>query len=182
VTVYTRRGDDGRTNLPAGDRVIKCDARFEALGTIDELDAHLGLCMVAAANVPEVREPLEPIQAELLSSGAVFAAAASKASPPIDAKRLEDAVTRMEQQVDELTASLPKLTNFILPGGCELSARLHVARTVCRRAERRVVAVNAGAKMPPSLVKYLNRLSDLLFVLARAANAAAGLGDTPWTR
>ena len=178
MALYTRTGDDGTTARPGGNRISKAEAIVEAGGAVEELNAHLGLCLVQtrADGLGDVTGALEAAQDDLFAVGAILAVEGTGRPAPVT---LDDApVERMEQTLDEINASLPPLTTFILPGGTELASRLHVARTVCRRAERQAVA--AGA--PPVVVRHLNRLGDLLFALARRANAAAGREDQPWPR
>ena len=178
MKLYTGGGDDGFTVRADGRRVAKCDPQCDAVGTIDELSAHVGLCLSAAgaAGQGEIGEALAGVQAELLTIGAAVAAGAA-AKGGIE----NTAVTRLERSIDRFWDRLPPLEHFILPGGCEAACRLHVARTVCRRAERGVAAlVQGGTAVPASVLRYLNRLSDLLFALARAANAAAGTEEQIW--
>jgi len=181
VKIYTKTGDAGETALFGGGRVPKDHARVAAYGDVDELNAACGL---ARALAPEAfgRALLERIQRELFTVGAELAspdpAKLARVLPraPI---ALAD-VAALEQAIDEHEARLEPLTHFILPGGGPKAAALHVARTVCRRAERSVVALARAAPLNPALLPYLNRLSDLLFVLARAADRAAGHADMPW--
>ncbi len=179
MRLFTKTGDDGTTGRPGGGRIGKDDPRVSALGAIDELNTHLGLCLQCGAADARLREALEPVQRELLAAGALLAAAGTDARPNV---RLDDAaVARMEGQISDIEGRLPKLEHFIVPGGGEAACRLHVGRAVCRRAERAAVAArNAADDVPSVVLRYLNRLSDLLFVLARAANADAGIEDTPW--
>jgi len=163
MKLYTKTGDEGSTLHPDG-KLRKTDPRVAANGTVDELNACLGLCIQGAAGMQDVREALVPLQVELFAVGALLAGSESGA--------LDDAaVGRMETQIDAAWEQLPELTHFIVPGGCELACRLHVARTVCRRAERTIVAVcDAGHTVAPIVLRYINRLGDLLFALARLAN------------
>ncbi len=170
--IYTRGGDRGETSLGDGSRVSKLDCRIAAFGAVDELNAAIGV--VLAGVVPdELRPPLERIQNELFDVGADL-------SVPVGVEgrlRVEQsAVDRLEALCDRFNEALPELRSFVLPGGTEAAARLHVARTVCRRAERDALAADVN----PLVVVYLNRLSDLLFILARAANAAAGQPEPLW--
>jgi len=170
--IYTRGGDTGETSLGDGSRVSKLDPRIAAYGAVDELNAALGV--VLAGEAPdELRGPLERIQNELFDVGADL-------SVPVGVEgrlRVEQSgVDRLEALCDRFNDGLPELRSFVLPGGTEAAARLHVARTVCRRAEREALA----AGVSPLAVVYLNRLSDLLFILARAANAAAGQPEPLW--
>jgi cob(I)alamin adenosyltransferase len=173
--IYTRAGDQGETSLGDGSRVSKLDCRIGAFGTVDELNSALGL--VLAGDVPEpMREPLERIQNELFDVGADL----SVPWGVTDRLRVEqELIDRLEQLCDEFNADLPELRSFVLPGGTETSARLHVARTICRRAEREVLLGAQEVDLNPLVLAYLNRLSDLLFILARAANAG---GEEPLWR
>ena len=178
MRIYTRTGDDGTTGLYGGSRVSKADPRVEAYGGVDEANAAIGLAR-AAGLAPAVDEVLARAQASLFDLGATLATPASKApatKPPGDPE-----IAALERAIDALEAGLPPLKTFVLPGGSDAAARLHLARTVCRRAERGVVRLADSERVDPLLVRYLNRLSDLLFVQARAANAAAKVPDVPWT-
>jgi cob(I)alamin adenosyltransferase len=181
MRIYTRTGDQGETGLFGGGRVAKNHPRVAAYGDVDELNAVLGLVRAEAG--PSFHgELLEAIQRDLFSIGGHLAtpdpekvqAALSKAS--LEADR----INQMERAMDEAETVLPPLRAFILPGGTRLSATLHLARTVCRRAERSVVALHATSPVPEVFLVYLNRLSDLLFVLARVANQRAGQSDVTW--
>ena len=174
--IYTRGGDGGETSLGDGSRVSKLDCRIGAFGIVDELNSALGV--VLAGDVPErLREPLTRIQNELFDVGADL----SVPWGVTDRLRVEQAmIDRLEQWCDELNAELPELRSFVLPGGTEAAARLHVARTVCRRAEREVLLGSEEVELNPLVLVYLNRLSDLLFILARSANAAAGVDEPLW--
>jgi len=181
VKIYTRTGDQGTTGLFGGDRVAKCHPRLAAYGTLDELNSVLGVLALNLAPELAAHAPLQLIQQDLFALGALLA------TPPAKARRLEQRLTRptwpvpaMEADIDRLTALAPAMTHFVLPGGCPGSAHGHLARTVCRRAEREVVALAASEPVPPEVVVYLNRLSDWLFALSRAANAQAGVEDVKW--
>lgn len=175
--IYTRGGDAGETSLGDGSRVAKTDARIEVYGTVDELNSTLGVAL--CADVPETYRPwLERVQNELFDLGADL-------SVPFDDPRerlrvTPEQVAWLEQLCDRVNEELSELTSFVLPGGTEAAARLHVARTVCRRAERLAVGLAGRASVNPAGLAYLNRLSDLLFILARGANAAAGGGEPLW--
>ena len=174
--IYTRGGDKGQTSLGDGSRVSKLDGRIEAFGAVDELNAALGV--VLAGELPaELREALARVQNELFDLGADLSVPAG-----VDGRlRVEQSmVDRLEQDCDRFNAELPELRSFVLPGGTEAAARLHVARTLCRRAERDVLRAAAEHEVGPLVAVYLNRLSDLLFVLARAANALAGQDEPLW--
>jgi cob(I)alamin adenosyltransferase len=179
MKIYTRTGDDGSTGLIGGTRVAKDDAAIESYGTVDELNAAIGLAAVVAD--VELRRWLQQVQAELFTIGSHLATPAESAGtsslPTIDVAW----VARLESQVDATEATLSPLRNFILPGGTELAARLHQARTVCRRAERLLVALARERQVDPAILTYMNRLSDWLFVQARRANHLAGAPDVPWT-
>jgi cob(I)alamin adenosyltransferase len=174
--IYTRGGDAGETSLGDGSRVSKLDARIAAYGTVDELNAAVGV-VVAGACPDTIREVLLRVQNELFDLGADL-------SVPIeDEARLrvtQEQVDGLEDECDRFNAELPELKSFVLPGGSEAAARLHVARTVCRRAEREALIAAAAHDVNPLALVYLNRLSDLLFILARAANAADGRVEPLW--
>lgn len=177
VRIYTRTGDKGQTALLGGDRVAKDDIRVEAYGTVDELNAALGVAR-AACQDPALDGQLARIQNELFELGADLA------DPRVGAGaggRLGEAhVQALEAEIDGFTAEVPPLRHFVLPGGGDLGARLHLARTVARRAERRAVTLAQTAPVPAVAVRYLNRLSDWLFAAARAANHRAGAPEVTW--
>jgi cob(I)alamin adenosyltransferase len=174
--IYTRGGDGGETSLGDGSRVSKLDCRIGAFGTVDELNSALGV--VLAGEVPNgLREPLTRIQNELFDVGADL----SVPWGVTDRLRVEqEMIDRLEGLCDAFNAELPELRSFVLPGGTEAAARLHVARTICRRAERDVLVGSEEVELNPLVLVYLNRLSDLLFILARSANAAAGVDEPLW--
>ncbi|MCC6464466.1 MAG: cob(I)yrinic acid a,c-diamide adenosyltransferase [Planctomycetes bacterium] len=181
MKIYTKTGDDGSTGLFGGQRVPKHDVRVAAYGTVDELNSLLGLAAAEPGDA-EVRSLLPVQQAELFALGSQLAAGdgQTKGLPDLSAGMVET----LEGQIDRFTAELPPLTAFILPGGTRLAATLHLARTVCRRAEREVSAIRdtlprMAVRVMPGL-KYMNRLSDWLFVLARLANHRAKVADIPW--
>lgn len=177
--IYTRTGDEGETGLFGGGRVPKSDDRVAAYGQVDELNAALGWVM-ARLEDDEVRERLTTIQGDLFALGAHLAtppdAASRKHLPPLPGERPGE----FEGWIDAAETELEPLRSFILPGGSEAGAALHLARTVCRRAERAVVALAAEHDVEPSILVYLNRLSDLLFDFARLVNHRAGQEETPW--
>ena len=177
MKIYTRTGDKGETSLFGGSRVSKNDRRIEAYGTIDELNSHLGLCRAAtlAANIDA---ELDRAQSDLFDIGAFLAAPGSDKFPSVSADRVGD----LERAIDAMESALMPLKTFIVPGGSESAARLHVARTVCRRAERRVIALEESSPEMLTTIAYLNRLSDFLFVAARRANQLQGVADTPWNK
>jgi cob(I)alamin adenosyltransferase len=174
--IYTRGGDAGETSLGDGSRVSKLDARIAAYGAVDEINAAVGV--VVAGECPEqIRDVLVRVQNELFDLGADL-------SVPLEhGGRLrvsQEQVDRLEDECDRFNAELPDLKSFVLPGGSEAAAGLHVARTVCRRAEREALVAAGSHDVSPLALVYLNRLSDLLFILARAANAASGNEEPLW--
>jgi cob(I)alamin adenosyltransferase len=175
--IYTRAGDGGETSLGDGSRVPKLDCRIGAFGTVDELNAALGV-VLADPGLPErLRGLLELVQNDLFDVGADLCVPFGVT----DRLRVEQgSVDRLEHWCDELNADLPMLKSFILPGGTEASARLHVARTTCRRAERDALVANEENGINPLVLAYLNRLSDFLFIAARTANAEAGRDEPLW--
>ena len=175
--IYTRAGDAGETSLGDGSRVPKLDCRIGAFGAVDELNAALGV-VLAESDLPEsLRAALSRIQNDLFDVGADL----SVPFGVTDRLRVDQsAVDRLEQLCDELNADLPTLKSFILPGGTEAAARLHVARTTCRRAERDALAANEQNGINPLVLAYLNRLSDFLFIAARTANADTGHDEPLW--
>jgi len=178
VKIYTRTGDGGETSLFDGTRARKDDARVDAYGEVDELNAWLGF---VRASDPDgtVNDALLLIQRDLFALGAQLADPGDKLAPRVTkAVIADDHVVRLEALIDRLEDGLPALRRFILAGGTQTGAALHVARTVCRRAERRIVGLEPP--VDPVLVRYVNRLSDLLFVLARHENHRAGAGETEW--
>ena len=176
--IYTRTGDDGTTGLLGASRVPKHDARVEAYGSVDELNAALGMA-VALDGDRALAADLAMIQSSLFQVGAELATADESMLQKLSRVADED-ITALEGVIDRLETGLPPLTKFILPGGTPLAAQLHLARTVCRRAERRVTALSEHVSVDARIVKYLNRLADLLFVAARWANHRAGVTETTW--
>jgi cob(I)alamin adenosyltransferase len=180
--IYTRTGDTGETALFGGGRTRKSDSRVAAYGEVDELNAILG---IAALKVTDgwIRWRLQLLQADLFSLGAHLATPPAREGrrtpqlPPLP----EERVAELERWMDEASAALPELRSFILPGGSEGGAALHLARTVCRRAERAVVALAGDDVVHPAILAFLNRLSDFLFVAARRENALAGAAEKPWS-
>jgi cob(I)alamin adenosyltransferase len=178
VKLYTRTGDAGETSLFDGTRARKDDPRVDAYGEVDELNAWLGLIRASAID-SSLDAELVAIQRDLFALGAQLADPADKLAPRVAKAVIDDEhVVRLEQLIDRLDAEVPPLRRFILAGGTPAGAALHVARTVCRRAERRVVALSPP--VDPVLVRYVNRLSDLLFVLARVVNHRGGAPETEW--
>lgn len=184
MRIYTRTGDDGETGLFGGGRVPKCHARIAAYGDVDELNSAFGWCSAASSALAGLDGRLAREQALLFTIGSWLATppeAGESARRHLPAWP-DGAPAVLEREIDAWDAQLTPLTTFILPGGTELAARLHLARTICRRAERAVVALAADPEqqVDPRAIVYLNRLSDWLFTAARAANAAAGRADVPW--
>ena len=182
MKIYTKTGDKGETGLFGGRRVSKADPRVEAYGTVDELNAHVGWA-VSLLEEPPLQEALRSIQSELLTVGADLATPPGLA-PAVTARTVRlppGASTRLEALIDQWDSGLPPLTQFILPGGCPAASSLQVCRAVCRRAERTVVGLERSSPVNPEVVVYLNRLSDLLFVLARWVNAKRGVSEPVWS-
>jgi cob(I)alamin adenosyltransferase len=179
--IYTRTGDAGETGLFGGGRVSKDHPRVEAYGDVDELNSFVGLarCIEPLQRIDEV---LAPVQRDLFAIGALLATPdAAKMHEQLAKARIDDArIRELEGAIDECDAELEPLRAFVLPGGTPKASTLHVARTVCRRAERRVVSLGREQDIPALVVIYLNRLSDLLFVLARVATRRAGAGEVTW--
>jgi cob(I)alamin adenosyltransferase len=178
MKIYTRTGDGGQTSLFGGARVSKADPRVDAYGEVDELNAWLGFVRSSTLD-RDLDEAIIRLQRDLFAVGARLADPSSKIAPRVAKATLQDAdVERLEALIDRLDGELPPLTRFILAGGSPAGAALHVARGVCRRAERRMIALEPA--VDAVLIRYINRLSDLLFVMARAANRRAGVTETEW--
>lgn len=180
MKIYTRTGDEGETGLFGGGRVSKTHPRVEAYGDVDELNASVGLAR-AIELMPRIDEVLVPIQRDLFAIGALLATPdREKMKRHLEKASIdEQRISELERAIDAGDDELEPLKSFIVPGGTPKAAALHVARTVCRRAERRVIALGQ-AEIPSIVVVYLNRLSDLLFTLARVANRRAGAGEVTW--
>jgi cob(I)alamin adenosyltransferase len=186
--IYTKTGDTGETSLFDNSRVSKADPRVDAYGEVDEVNACLGAALAAglsdgpaeAGHYADIAAVLTSIQKDLFAVGARHAHPSSRIAGRVTkATVTEEQIEQLERTIDRLEGELPPLRRFILPGGSPAGALLHLARTVCRRAERRVVGLGADA-VEPGVVIYLNRLSDLLFVMARAVNRRAGIAETEW--
>ena len=178
MKIYTRAGDDGSTGLIGGRRVRKSDVRIECYGTVDELSAAIGVAAVVAP--PPLAARLRAAQNDLFVLGSHLAAPAD-GKVAVSLPPLEDSIaTRLEGEIDVAEADLLPLRSFILPGGGEAAARLHLARTVCRRAERLIIALADQQAVPAPILRYVNRLSDWLFVQARWCNRREGIDDVPW--
>jgi cob(I)alamin adenosyltransferase len=180
--VYTRRGDSGETSLVGGQRVAKDDLRIEAYGTLDELNSFIGLARESAAASPELNwlsSILLRVQHELFNAGSILATLPADVHP--NQPRVTEAdAEQLEREMDTMNEALEPLRSFVLPGGCRLNAELHVCRTVCRRAERICVSLGREDSVDPAIVKYLNRLSDAVFVWSRWASHQLGKPETLW--
>lgn len=186
MKIYTRQGDDGSTSLLGNRRVLKSDLRIEACGTLDELNAAIGVVVASLNDLAgdeqfgALADRLLRVQGELFVLGAHVAVAEGRPVPS-SVPRLEgDLIARLEQEIDQAESQLEPLRSFILPGGSTPSAHLHQARAICRRAERLMVALDKAQSAPRHAIAYLNRLADWLFVQARLANRLAGIEDIPW--
>ncbi len=179
MKIYTRTGDDGTTGLLGPGRVPKSAPRVEAYGAVDELNAVLGT-LGALPGAQAYAAELGAIQSALFDVGAELATVVNASGTESPPRVSPTAIQTLEAWIDRFETDLPALRNFILPGGSALAAQFHLARTVCRRAERRVVALAGAEAVPADVVRYLNRLADLLFVMARHANHRAGIADVEW--
>lgn len=173
MKIYTRTGDAGQTSIVGGQRLPKTAPRIEAYGTVDELNSHLGLLAADASTPAPQRQLLLNVQNSLFNVGGFLA------GMPSDGLSDND-ILEIEQSIDAMDRELPPLREFILPGGSILAARAHIARTVCRRAERRILACADEIKLPPTLPAFINRLSDWLFTFARFANLRAEIAENTW--
>lgn len=174
MTIYTKTGDTGRTSLFGGKRVLKCEKLVDICGSLDELNSWIGL-VASELKVVEVQSFLFLIQSDLFTIGSILAGSPGEIGP------LNARVGQMETKIDVLERELPKLTNFVLPGGNWLAADTHIARSICRRVERQAVALVQKQAVDVRILKYLNRLSDLLFMLARFINKQAGIEEKTWS-
>lgn len=181
MKIYTKTGDAGMTGLFGGGRVPKDDARVDAYGDVDELNAVIGAAR-ATGPMPRVDEVLVAVQRDLFAIGALLATPdVAKMHDHLAKARIDEArIAELERAIDACDSELEPLKAFIIPGGTPKAAELHVARTVCRRAERKVVHLQHSDELPGLVIVYLNRLSDLLFSLARVANRRAGAGEVTW--
>ena len=178
MKIYTKFGDTGETALYGGTRVEKNDSRIEAIGTVDELNAYIGYAQTFIDDT-DLSDLMARIQNHLFAVGADLATPATH-TKAADFRISADFTTAMETAIDTLSEELPPLTNFILPGGCAAGAILHIARVVCRRSERRVVHLAHETEVNPEIIRSLNRLSDLLFVLARTVNFRTQAPEPIW--
>jgi cob(I)alamin adenosyltransferase len=178
MKIYTKTGDAGLTSLFGGERVSKAHDRIDAYGTVDELNAYMGLLRDQSVN--QIHEyTLLDIQNKLFTIGAILAT--EPGNTKVKTPRLnEEDITFLESEIDKMDSELPPLKNFVLPGGHQSVSFGHVARTVCRRAERLIIGLNDHEKVDPLLIKYMNRLSDYLFILCRKMTQDLGIIETPW--
>lgn len=182
--IYTKLGDSGQTSLPGGQRVPKDDPRIDAFGVVDELNAFIGIVRVSCSEAKSGRlaglaEILRRVQHELFNLGSILATKPEDVHPK-QARVTSEEVEQLEREIDAVNAELAPLRSFVLPGGTRLNAELHIARTVCRRAERRLVAMARQDEVPSVAIQYLNRLSDALFVWSRWVNHALGAAEVLW--
>lgn len=182
--IYTKLGDSGQTSLPGGQRVPKDDPRIDAFGVVDELNAFIGIARVSCSEAKSGRlaglaEILRRVQHELFNLGSILATKPEDVHPK-QARVTSEEVEQLEREIDAVNAELAPLRSFVLPGGTRLNAELHIARTVCRRAERRLVAMARQDEVPSVAIQYLNRLSDALFVWSRWVNHALGAAEVLW--
>lgn len=179
MRIYTKTGDKGETGLVGGDRIPKNSERIEAIGAVDELNAYLGVCLTKCTD-PEIRDRLIRVQCHLFDVGAELAC------PPEGKYQLTSIgdvdILQLELEIDTMDGELEPLKNFILPGGSPLAADLHFGRTLCRRAERRILGLHRLNSVRNELIMYVNRLSDWMFCLARLANARVGVAEQPWSK
>lgn len=184
MKLYTRTGDDGTTGLFSGARVSKDHPRIEAYGTVDEANASIGMAMAACrrdvAYEARVHEILLQVQSRLFDIGADLATPEGANNSDRIMRVTETHVNEVERWIDEVDGANEPLRTFVMPSGGELASRLHLARTICRRAERLMVSLSHVEPVGAGPMRYMNRLSDMLFAMARRANAVAGVGDTPW--
>ncbi|MDE6010592.1 MAG: cob(I)yrinic acid a,c-diamide adenosyltransferase [Muribaculaceae bacterium] len=177
--LYTGGGDDGTTSLVGGERALKHSLRLDAYGTVDEFSAFLGVLDAMPDLPPGIPDELKEIQNRLFDIGGYLASRPGGTGlPPVAG--LADSITVVEGWIDRLDSETPKIRQFVLPGGCMAAAHAHVARTVCRRAERRICELAASEEVDPDVRRYFNRLSDYLFILARYLNHKAGVEEITW--
>jgi len=184
--IYTKRGDTGDTSLAGGQRVPKDSLRLDAFGTVDELNAFVGMACVschedggASPQIALLAAILRRVQHELFNLGSILATKPEDVHPK-QARVTDAEVTQLEHEIDAMNEGLPDLRSFVLPGGTRLNAELHVSRTICRRAERLVIALSRLEEVPPETIRYLNRLSDAMFVWSRWANHVLGVPEILW--
>ncbi len=178
--IYTKAGDQGQTHLAGGQRVAKDSPRIECYGTVDELNAFVGMAAVSAnENVPALAPVLRRVQHELFNLGSILATRPEDVHPK-QARVTATEISQLEQEIDRANAELAPLRSFVLPGGTRLNAELHQCRTICRRAERLAVSLARQEQIPPETIQYLNRLSDAFFVWSRWVNHVLGIPEVLW--
>lgn len=180
--LYTRTGDLGTTSLVGGERIAKNSARLEAYGTIDELSSHLGIIAADPDCDNEVKGQIQSLQNELFNIGAYLATAVAGGKQPRCESLDDTRMHELESWIDALDEQTPKIRAFVLPGGLKLSAEIHVARTVCRRAERRIIDLTQSEYVDPRVTAYINRMSDYLFIAARYMNFIKGIEEVVWKK
>ena len=179
MKIYTKTGDQGTTSLVGGQRVSKNSARLESYGTVDELNSHIGMVRSFPAASP-VADELVEIQRRLFDAGGYLATAPTDSFAKVSIR--EEDILLLEQAIDRMDASLPPMRSFVLPGGSVAVSACHVARTVCRRAERRILDLAKTTEVDPAILRYVNRLSDYLFTLGRYANHISGVAELEWRK
>jgi len=178
--IYTKAGDQGQTHLAGGQRIAKDALRIECYGTVDELNAFVGMAGISSADsVPELAAILKRIQHELFNLGSILATKPQDVHPK-QARITSAEIARLEAEIDRMNADLAPLRSFVLPGGSRLNTELHACRTICRRAERIAVSLAREEEIPPEIIQYLNRLSDAFFVWSRWANHVLGIPEVLW--
>ncbi len=180
-TLYTGTGDKGSTSLVGGERISKTSTRLEAYGTVDEFSSFLGVVLSNPKCPSDVKDQFLAIQNRLFDAGCYLATSVKEGESPLCGAIDEHVVGNVERWIDALDEATPKIRAFVLPGGSELAAHCHVARTVCRRAERRILALASQEFVDPMLIRWFNRLSDYLFIAARYLNNREGIEEITWT-
>jgi cob(I)alamin adenosyltransferase len=178
--IYTKAGDQGQTHLAGGQRIAKDALRIECYGTVDELNAFVGMAGISSADsIPQLAAILKRVQHELFNLGSILATKPQDVHPR-QARITSSEIAQLEAEIDRMNADLAPLRSFVLPGGSRLNTELHVCRTICRRAERSAVSLAREEEIPPEVIQYLNRLSDAFFVWSRWANHVLGVPEILW--